>query len=295
MSYHTTDYLKTLRTHLQATTPLKGAELEKLLNEHHDLITELTTTGADLAAELGSPNEYAAATAEEFSPGEPGPDSSKQPQGTFLGMPYDFRGLGNREVRSRIWDPQDPRILQPRLFGLGWTINLGALAVKLGWIRPDDIDADVLAAIPSFAMTTAKAVPAVLATGTALTLAAGWRELPDTVSLNYRLGGEPRGRQYAKNSIVVMPVLGVGLAVLPFLPMIAKDREDALRVSSISSLVGAAALGTTASVVAEARGIQRPGLFATAALKVGLLSAAGVLIVPFRAGLNRVWHREGVK
>ena len=40
------------------------------------------------------------------------------------------------EARERWWDPSDPRIFVPRAIGLGWDVNLGAIAVKLGWLPP---------------------------------------------------------------------------------------------------------------------------------------------------------------
>lgn len=53
------------------------------------------------------------------------------------------------EARERWWDPSDPRIFVPRAIGLGWDVNLGAIAVKLGWLREDDLDDDVISAIPA--------------------------------------------------------------------------------------------------------------------------------------------------
>lgn len=113
--------------------------------------------------------------------------------------------------------------------------------------------------------------------------------------MNYRVGGQPQGRRYPKPTILLMPLLSLGLAALPFLPNISRDREDTLRISSTASLINAATLGTTTSAAAEARGAQRPGLCATAALGVGVAASLGVLVVPFRAGLRKVWQREGLK
>lgn len=62
-----------------------------------------------------------------------------------------FNGAGlatDPAGRERWWDPSDPRIFVPRAIGIGWDINFGAIAVKLGWIREDDLDDDVIAAIP---------------------------------------------------------------------------------------------------------------------------------------------------
>ncbi len=50
-------------------------------------------------------------------------------------------GLRPRGVFDRIadtwWRPSDPRLLLPRAVGLGWDVNLGAVAVRLKLIEPD--------------------------------------------------------------------------------------------------------------------------------------------------------------
>jgi hypothetical protein len=41
-------------------------------------------------------------------------------------IPYDFRPPSMDRVRSRWWDPSAP-LIQPQVFGVGWTLNLGRL------------------------------------------------------------------------------------------------------------------------------------------------------------------------
>ncbi len=293
MSHSPTNYLATLRDHLKNDTSLSHREITEAIGEHRDLITELAATGVDLGAELGDPATYAAAVTGLYGAEEA--TDRKKPLGRFMGVPFDFSGPTDTGARRRIWDPQDSRIFQPRLFGLGWTVNIGAVAVRLGLIRPDDIDADVVEAIPAPVFHTARAVPAILATAGAATLAASWRELPRTVALNFTLTGEPRGRRYPRAALAALPTVGAGLATLPYLPSSRRNREDALRAASIGALVTSAVLGTVAATVAEARGSRRPGLWAVAALGLGAVSSVGVLIGPFWTGLGRVWRREGVR
>lgn len=47
--------------------------------------------------------------------------------GKILGMPYDFRRPTLARIRERIWNPDDPRLIVPRVFGMGWTVNLASL------------------------------------------------------------------------------------------------------------------------------------------------------------------------
>jgi hypothetical protein len=51
--------------------------------------------------------------------------------GKFLGMvPYDFRKPSLARVKERMWNPEDERIITPRDFGIGWTLNLYQLHQK---------------------------------------------------------------------------------------------------------------------------------------------------------------------
>ena len=50
--------------------------------------------------------------------------------GKVLGMPYDLRPPTIARIKERMWNPDDPRIFTPRVFGGGWTINLATLREK---------------------------------------------------------------------------------------------------------------------------------------------------------------------
>jgi hypothetical protein len=45
-------------------------------------------------------------------------------EGRFLGLPYDFRKPTWRRIQERVWNPRDPHIFTPKVFGWGFTINL---------------------------------------------------------------------------------------------------------------------------------------------------------------------------
>ena len=44
--------------------------------------------------------------------------------GKVLGIPYDFHPATLRKFRQRWWNEEDPRIIVPKAFGLGYDINL---------------------------------------------------------------------------------------------------------------------------------------------------------------------------
>jgi len=43
----------------------------------------------------------------------------KQPAGRFANVPYDFRFPTIERFKSRFWNPDDPRIFTPNVFGVG--------------------------------------------------------------------------------------------------------------------------------------------------------------------------------
>jgi len=50
--------------------------------------------------------------------------------GKILGVPYDLRVPTLARIKERMWNPEDPRIITPRVFGAGWTVNLATLRKK---------------------------------------------------------------------------------------------------------------------------------------------------------------------
>ena len=56
------------------------------------------------------------------------PASERTWHGEVAGfVPYDFRAPTIDRVKERLWSPDDPRVFQPQVFGVGWTVNLGRL------------------------------------------------------------------------------------------------------------------------------------------------------------------------
>lgn len=56
--------------------------------------------------------------------GESDDGPEKQRTGTFLGAPYDWRRPTFHRFKERTWNPDDKRLLTPKDFGWGWTVNL---------------------------------------------------------------------------------------------------------------------------------------------------------------------------
>lgn len=42
-------------------------------------------------------------------------------------VPYDFRRPTFARVQERLWAPDNPQVMTPQVFGVGWTVNFGRL------------------------------------------------------------------------------------------------------------------------------------------------------------------------
>lgn len=56
---------------------------------------------------------------------------AREPEGHFLGLPYNWRRPKHGEVGKGVWDTDESRIWTPKTFGWGYTINFAALRRRL--------------------------------------------------------------------------------------------------------------------------------------------------------------------
>jgi hypothetical protein len=56
------------------------------------------------------------------------PPNERTWYGRIAGVPYDFRIPTAESIRAKVWDKNNPSLLAPTLFGVGWSINLYRLA-----------------------------------------------------------------------------------------------------------------------------------------------------------------------
>lgn len=52
---------------------------------------------------------------------------SMSKNGTFLGLPYDWRRPTMARIKQRCWNPSEPRLFVPKAFGWGYSINFARL------------------------------------------------------------------------------------------------------------------------------------------------------------------------
>jgi uncharacterized membrane protein len=55
------------------------------------------------------------------------PAEDRQWHGRIIGVPYDLRPPSLARVKAAWWNPDDPRLLTPRAFGVGWAVNLARI------------------------------------------------------------------------------------------------------------------------------------------------------------------------
>ncbi|MBE7189058.1 DUF5808 domain-containing protein [Jatrophihabitans endophyticus] len=52
---------------------------------------------------------------------------AREPQGRFLGVPFNWRRPRRGDVGRGVWDRDDDRIITPKNYGWGYTVNFSAL------------------------------------------------------------------------------------------------------------------------------------------------------------------------
>lgn len=60
------------------------------------------------------------------------PKEERTWHGVVLGrVPYDLRRPSLARIKAAVWNPDNPHLLVPTAFGVGWTLNLAALRKRL--------------------------------------------------------------------------------------------------------------------------------------------------------------------
>ena len=239
-------------------------------------------------AELGPPETLAARYADGATD-EPSisrrTDRSRL-AGSLFGMPYDLRIPTPARVATRWWDPSNPQVIVPRVFGVGWTVNYGALAVKFGLVRPDDEDVP-FGQVPVRWLLLALAIPLILLAGFGLLVALFQSGLPAQVATHYGPGGVADGFS-SKGTALVLPasmaLFGFVMAVWAWI----RNRPPLSKVAAgaLSTMLTGVSAGVYGQSVAHAQGAT--------GLTVLLPSLAGAIALPFvlLVVLSRVGRAE---
>lgn len=198
------------------------------------------------------------------------------------------RGLLGR-IASTWWSPADTRLLLPRAVGLGWDLNLGAVAVRLGLIEPD-AEAVPFSSTGSSAFRAAAVLPIALAGATALHYIVRGRTLPARLPSHWGLSGRPdrwTSRRQATSTDIAVSAAAAGLGVWAA----TADRPGPTRAgaSAAATLAASLAVGTAGL---RALG-DRPHPAASPLMVLSSLAAVGAVLVGLaRAGRDAEIDRD---
>ncbi|MDO5494139.1 MAG: DUF5808 domain-containing protein [bacterium] len=266
-----TEFQAEVERHLKMSGPKRGRALADL----GDLIAEFEGAGTQPEEALGSPAEYAAALDAEFG-------TTDAPRSLGQGAAGVLSGVGRRMAGT--FNPADSRLLVPRAIGLGWDINMGAVAARLGLLRPDDIDAEVLDAATTEHADTARTM-ATVATGVGLAAAVAHHG-----TVMAQRGS--RGRQGAGGRAVV----GSYVVAAASAGLLAGSRDERIPSGTrlmMPALAGALSLISTGLSVQET--VRPNGVWIVRAGVLGGLAANLALgYLPVKSALRAAWAREGV-
>ena len=197
--------------------------------------------------------------------------------------------------RATIWSPDNPKLFADKqrpscsILRLNSTdLNLGAIAVKLGLLREDDVDPAVLDAIPQRVIGALRWGPFAL---TAATAAVSMLVHRRRLRIPTRIGFSGKVKKTWPSKAGGLAITGFSsLASLLSLAAPTSSRADLLVQSSQALAANTAFLLTAGSSFVQKKGRVHPGYLP---LSIGLILAVegGTLLLATRAGLARVRGR----
>lgn len=202
--------------------------------------------------------------------------------GSWHGLPYDLRPPTADRVRAAWWNPADARLLTPRVWGAGWAVNFGAVAVRLGLIEPDAED-EPFTSTPDAAFAAALAVPVACAAAVVAHYAVRGPHLPDPLPNHWDFRGTPDAWTPRRRAALADSLLATGSAGLA-LAAVATGRPRPERAAALASATFA---GTLATWLTVQRSLQRPRWWVAPASMAGCLGATGAVLL----GLARAGRR----
>ncbi|MEA5053894.1 MAG: DUF1648 domain-containing protein [Propionicimonas sp.] len=248
------------------------------------VIDELT---AHLCERL-SPDATAAAVERLVADAGPVGGRTDRPWYDRLVAGFRLRGADER-IAATWWDPANPRLLLPRAIGLGWDINFGAIAVRLGLIEPD-AEAIPFSSTSEAAFRTALALPAGLAAATVLHYLVRGRSLPDPLPSHWTWDGTPDRWTPKRRAAAVDLATTLGpAAVAAWAATSRRSKPGRAGVLAEATLLAAVGASTT---VARSLGARRRGWLQPAMLLCSLGAAAAVLLWLARAGRDEEIARD---
>lgn len=205
------------------------------------------------------------------------------------GLPVSQLWRGDSDALSEGFEPENPSILVPKKYGLGWSLNLGALAVQAGWIRPDDSLPDLADHIPRQVRQVIATAPIV---GGILTLGlAGMVAKQESVASKYSLWGRPLQTSSGAKAVAIPLILQGIVGVAPRLAARrAPESQAAIAIGNQADLLGVQSLGI-AQLLASYCSARHPKQRQRAAVLAPLLwpvVSGGVQLICVKTALTNI-------
>lgn len=281
-------YLAAVDAATRRVDPETADAVAEDLRQHALISLDATATLADieaLTAEIGAPETFAASAAGDTVAVAAVDHDEDAPQGRFLGMPYDFRPPTAERISARWWNPADPRVLMPRVFGMGWTVNFGAAAVRMGIIEPDAEDVP-FASVPASTFLWALMVPVALTAAIAGSYLAVRGLLPPQLPSHWGISGRADAFTPQRTDFAWLLALAA-VPTLVALWSVAVNRTRSMRAVMIgcATFFSALAVGIWGLTLATVSGAHSAWLLPILLLVVLPLGAVfGVLVALARVG-----------
>ncbi len=256
------------------------ADVERGLRD--DVRAELTADLCERLAATATPADVAA-IADGLAP-EGGPGGRRPGDRWVAGLR--LRGMLTR-IAQTWWQPADQRLFLPRAVGLGWDVNLGAVAVRLNLIEPD-AEAVPFTSTPDAAFRAAVALPALLAGATALHYLVRGRTLPQRLPSHWGPAGRP-DRWVSKERAAATDIALTAGAVALAAWSAGSDRPGPTRAGAMAAATASATLGACMTVIRPTRGGAWVPVTLLGALDAGV---GGVLLGLARAGRQAEIDRD---
>lgn len=293
-------YLKRLDKALEGIPEPLAADIYKEIQAHID--DSIRAGGDDpqfvraVLEDLGEPDEYVKGYTEtgRFT-AKSNRTFKPKGTGTILGVPYDITKPTVSKLANRLWNPTDPRIFVPRVFGVGWDINFGAVAVKLGLLRPDDESESPFSHVPKRPLIVSILIIVLFNIASIIIAALLYHRLPANVPTHYGFGGQPdRFRSPLAASVVLIGPQVVLTVVLLYAAFV-KQASRFSQVVSVAVLFFVSIIGTGLYIDSAYYALNgKIAFYPALPVIVGLAAMFAILVFFSRLGLRTEWQELNV-
>ncbi|MDO4412321.1 DUF5808 domain-containing protein [Cutibacterium sp.] len=202
----------------------------------------------------------------------------------LFGIPVGTPWGKDPRIALRSFEPENPSLLVPRAVGIGWDLNLGAVAVRMGLIRPDDSLPDLNEYVPENLRRGLVIAPWVGA-GLASAAALGFVKA-DRVATSWSFGGKPR--TYMGGVAAALTITGVATVAALYPRWVGKD--DGADIAATAQALGIQTAVIMANLAAS-KEIRHPGRrqpLAVIGAALAPVVMGGVLVGTVKVALDAV-------